>query len=201
MNTAICYYYNGQLIPNSIAETTINKESSIIGMSQGYIRAFNVIERKLGIEHVRIFRTPYKADSFKHVIRTPQWEPYFLSIEAQVNTKGLTDIFIVECVKDKFVSDDKLIIDEYRDEYSPGFLILPGEYEDLESFINFHRSFGWKADEVIDTIKRFLTFNCPSGWEMAHHYEKLRRLAALNLELLGLESLPELTTDKFINAA
>jgi hypothetical protein len=175
--TAICYYYKGCLLTNSIAQTDTNKESSIRGMSQGYIRAFNVLERKLGVEHVRIFRTPYKANTFKHVTRTAQWEPYFLSIESQINDKGLTDIFIVECIKDTPVSEDKLIIDEYRDEYYVGFLMLPGNYESLEELINFYRGLGYKTKEITDTIERFLTHVSPTSSEDAHHFDKLKRLA------------------------
>ncbi|MBO3463973.1 hypothetical protein G7B40_039355 [Aetokthonos hydrillicola Thurmond2011] len=176
--SAICYYYNGQLLTNSIAQTITNKESSIKQLSEGYITALNVLERKLGVEHVRIFRTPYKANTFKHITRTAQWEPYFLSIESQINDLGLTDIFIVECIKDNPVSEDKLIIDEYRDEYYVGFLMLPGNYESLEELINFYRGLGYKTKEITDTIERFLTHVSPMSSEDAYHFDKLKRLAA-----------------------
>jgi len=195
MTTAIVYYHNGKLIPNTIALTTANEESSVRKMSCP-IMSFNVLEKKLGIQHSRMYQTPYEATEFKHLTRTPEWEQYFFMVEAMQNINGLTDIFIVQCSKNPIpLSDDNLIIDDGRTEYYVGFLMV--DYEDLETFINFHIGEGWKRDEVIEAIKRFLAYDYSGikyfpGCDNSHYFLKLRRVAAANLELLGLESLPEL---------
>ena len=196
MPTAICYYYNGKLLRNSIVRTIANP-SSILTIPGGYVQMVNVLENKLGVFHSRVFKTPFKPISFEHITRTPETEPEFTAIEALQNTEGLTDIFKVSCEKDPNLhSDENLMISDNRTEYYVGFFILVnmhGGYEDLQTLIDFYVNEGWTRSEVIETIKRFVTYDYSlEPWHYARHFDKLRKVAQKNLELLGLESLPEL---------
>jgi len=199
-NTAICYYYNGKLLKSPIILTSDTTEERVRKMPERLMVSSHILESKLGIVHSRTFKLPYKARDIQHLTRSADTEPLFASIELLQDVEGLTDIFKVQCEKIDIPEDQ--IIYEGRSEYHIGFFVAldnNGGYNDLQTIIDFYREYGWTKEEIIETILRFLNheyWNEP--WHIGYHFNKLRQVAAKNLELLGLEQLPEIISEKFV---